>query len=103
MAAPMSNWQQVIYRVKAAPGGTVRNSAFDFVLDDGQVDQNSAPNRSTELAIDDLVERQWQMVKEVGQPSWYKMTVSVFSTGKYSVDFEYKDDYKEGDISRERS
>jgi hypothetical protein len=98
MAAPMPNWQQVMYRVRSTPGGSARNSEFDFVLENGRIDRGSSPNRAAELAIDHLVDRQWQMTKDVGKPRWYKMVVTVERSGKFTVDFEYQDDYKEGDI-----
>ena len=42
----------------------------------------------------------WRSTQDLGQPRWYKMTVTVERSGKFSVDFEYKDDYQEGDIMK---
>ena len=48
----------------------------------------------------ELTKRHWQSTQDLGQPRWYKMTVTVERSGKFSVDFEYKDDYQEGDIMK---
>ena len=42
----------------------------------------------------------WRSSQDLGQPHWYKMIVTVERSGKFSVDFEYKDDYQEGDIMK---
>ena len=36
----------------------------------------------------------------LGQSRWYKMIVTVERSGKFNVEFEYKDDYQEGDIMK---
>ncbi len=41
-----------------------------------------------------------KLTQDLGQPRWYKMIVTVERSGKFSVGFEYKDDYQEGDIMK---
>jgi hypothetical protein len=48
--------------------------------------------------IESAGRQHWRSCEECGQPRWYMMTIKLERTGKYTVDFEYRDDYKEGDI-----
>lgn len=99
-AAPMANWERVQVFLKSTPDGSVRARCYDFVLTDGSLDQGSSPNRDADQLIDSTAARHWRLTQDLGQPRWYKMIVSVERSGKFSVAFEYKDDYQEGDIMK---
>jgi hypothetical protein len=96
--APMSDWRQLRLYAKYTPDGSVSGHDYDFLLDSGVVDKGSAPSRQREREIDALTRLHWRRTQDLGQPRWYKMIVTVERTGKFNVEFEYKDDYKEGDI-----
>jgi hypothetical protein len=48
--------------------------------------------------VSEAARSQWRLTRDLGLPRWYKMTITVERSGKFSVDFEYKDDYQEDDI-----
>jgi hypothetical protein len=99
--APMANWVTTKATLAFVPDGSVGSRTFHFVLVNGTVDKGSSPIRTHELAIAKLAEEHWKMTQAIGQPRWYKMTVTVERAGRSKVEFEYKDNYKEGDISRD--
>ncbi len=96
--APMSDWRQLRHYAKYTPDGSVSGHDYDFLLDSGVLDKRSAPSRQREHEIDALTRMHWRRTQDLGLPRWYKMTITVERSGKFSVDFEYKDDYKEGEI-----
>lgn len=99
-AAPMANWERVQVSLKSTPDGSVRARSYDFLLTGGNLDQGSSPNRDADQRVDAAAESHWRLTQDLGQPRWYKMIVTVERSGKFSVDFEYKDDYQEGDIMK---
>ena len=88
------------YVAKFTPTADVWAGDYDLIDKEGNVDQSTAPDTTTAYAIDKLSHRHWRLTQDLGQPRWYKMIVSVERSGKFSVDFEYKDDYQEGDIMK---
>ena len=81
--------------------GNVSSIQFTAHLTDGRIDQGFEPVREEERQLDDATFAHWRLTQDLGQPRWDMMTVKVDRSGKYSVDFEYRDDYKEGDIMKE--
>lgn len=100
-AVPPIDWQQVVVRTRIAPLGNVSSIQFTFHLADGRIDRGIEPVREEERQLDDATFAHWRLTQDLGQPRWYMMTVNLERSGKYSVDFEYRDDYKEGDIMKE--
>lgn len=94
----MHDWVQVKANLAFTPDASVGSQTFHFLRQSGVLDKGSSPSRSAELRIGQLAEQHWRLTQDLGLPRWYKMTVTVERSGKFSVDFEYKDDYKEGDI-----
>jgi hypothetical protein len=88
---PMDKWQSVKVVVKCSLDGGVRGRDYDFYLEDGTVDQGSSPHREPDRRVDKLALQHWQLTQDLGQPRWFKMIVTVQCSGKFSVDFEYKD------------
>ena len=99
-AVPMTDWERVQIFLKSTPDGSVRARSYDFLLSGGNLDQGSSPNRNADQLVDDAAAKHWRLTQDLGQPRWYKMIVTVERSGKFSVDFEYKDDYREGDIMK---
>lgn len=99
-AVPSIEWSQVRVRTRIAPLGNVSSIQFTFHLADGRVDKGIEPIREEERLLDDATLAHWRLTQELGQPRWYMMTVNLERSGKYSVDFEYRDDYQEGDIMK---
>jgi hypothetical protein len=79
---------------------SLQSTKFRFHLDDGRLDKGSSPSHRIEARLDDLALRHWKSVQDLDQPRWYTMTVNVERSGKYSVDFEYRDNYRDGDIEQ---
>lgn len=80
------------------PDGSVSAHDFCYQRCDHSLDDVSLPPAAVRSNLIDLTERHWRLTQDLGQPRWYKMTVTVERSGKFNVDFEYKDDYKVGDI-----
>jgi hypothetical protein len=97
-APPMEDWMSVKATLAFTPDASVGSQTFHFLRSSGLVDKGSSPRRSAELMVGQLAEQHWRLTQDLGLPRWYKMIFTVERTGKFSVDFEYKDDYKEGDI-----
>jgi hypothetical protein len=100
-SAPMKNWDAINLSAKYTPDGSVGRHDFSYQLSDGATDQGSIPTLAQRSAIYAATERHWRLTQESGQPRWYKMVVTVERVGKLNIGFEYKDDYKEGEISRD--
>ena len=99
-SAPMNNWEKIQVSLRSTPDGSVRARSYDFALTGGTLDQGSSPIRDADQLVDAAAEKHWRLTQDLGQPRWYKMIVTVERSGKFSVDFEYKDDYQEGDIMK---
>ncbi len=97
-AVPMTDWQRVQAFLKSRPDGSVRTRSYDFLLADGHLDQGTSPIAEADQLVDLTAAKHWQLTQDLGQPRWYKMIVTVERSGKFTVDFKYKDDYQEGDI-----
>jgi hypothetical protein len=82
------------------PNASSSAHAFDFLLSDGRVDKGASPLNPPLTQLENATKRHWQLTQDLGQPRWYKMIVTVERSGKFDVEFEYKDDYKEGDIMK---
>jgi hypothetical protein len=74
---------------------------FTFRLADGRISRVIEPVREAERLLDDATFAHWRTTQQLGLPRWYMMTVKLERSGKYSVDYEYRDDYQEGDIMKE--
>ena len=97
-SAPLETWARTRLAAMYAPDGTVGGHDYDYHLADGSVNRSVSPPAADRQLIRSLTERHWRLTQDLGQPRWYKMIVTVERNGKFKVDFEYKDDYKEGDI-----
>jgi hypothetical protein len=94
------SWDRVRYFAKFTPTADVWSGDYDLIAADGSVDESTLPETMAAYAIDKLALRHWQLTQDLGQPRWYKMIVTVERSGKFTVEFEYKDDYQEGDIMK---
>lgn len=97
-SVPFQDWKAATVFSKYTPDASVGAHDFDFVLEDGSPGLNVLPPDDALAMVGKLSKRHWRLTQDLGLPRWYKMTVTVERSGKFSVDFEYKDDYKEGDI-----
>ncbi len=96
-AFPSEPWKSIRYAARWTPTGDVGADDFWLVGDSG-VEQKVLPEISASLHVSDAAKHHWQLTQELGQPRWYKVIVTVERSGKFAVEFEYKDDYQEGDI-----
>lgn len=94
------DWQEVVIRTRIAPLGNVSSLQFTFRLADGRIGTGIEPVREAERLLDDATFAHWRLTQDLGLPRWYMMTVRLERSGQYSVDFEYRDDYQEGDIMK---
>ena len=96
-----TEWTRILYEARWTPAGDV--GADDFWIDDlfGKTTK-VLPEISTSILVSEASKNHWQLTQDLGQPRWYKMIVAVERSGKFSVEFEYKDDYQEGDIMKGR-
>lgn len=95
-SVPMPDWRTVTLHAYYTPDGSVSGHDFDYLLEDGQLDRSSGPSTEMLRQISDATEKHWA----ASQPRWYAMHLVVSRDGKISTNWEYKDNYQEGDIMR---
>jgi hypothetical protein len=98
--APIGNWVRQKLIATYTPSADVGGHDYIYELDNFKIEEGLSPGAQQRQIIRALTRQHWQSTQDLGQPRWYKMTVTVERTGKFSVDFEYKDDYHEGDIMK---
>jgi hypothetical protein len=96
-SVPLKDWQQARMTAQYAPHG-LGSFQFAYTTASGEVDEGQAPDDHGMLELSKLTHEHLRLTEALGQPRWYKMVLTVQRSGKYGVDFEYKDDYREGDI-----
>jgi hypothetical protein len=99
-SAPNIDWQSIKYVAKYAPDGSVSGHDYDYHLSDGTVNRGASPDRTSERALMEMTRNHWQTTQDLGLPRWYKMIVTVNRDGKFSVDFEYNDNYTDEDMMK---
>lgn len=99
-SVPFPDWRTVKMFTKYTPDASVSGHDFDFIRDDGSPGLNLLPSDAALVRLGGATKSHWRLSQDLGQPRWYKMIVTVERSGKFSVDFEYKDDYQEGDIMK---
>ncbi|MCU0763920.1 MAG: hypothetical protein MUF76_13430 [Hydrogenophaga sp.] len=87
------------YRV--TPDGSVSAPDYWFKSDNSETEVKDYPSDAVHEAVVEAARAHWRLTQDLGLPRWYKLIMSVQRGGKFSVDFEYKDDYKEGDMMRQ--
>ena len=90
-AVPLDEWKSLRMCARYAADGGVGGLEFEFVRANGTLDQTSIPNASHRAVLYAVTKSHWQLTQDLGQPRWFKMVVTVQHSGKFSVDFEYKD------------
>ncbi len=98
-SAPDERWAGQAYRIAVPEDGSYRAEVYSYWLSDGSLAYD-VPSEPGESQIGQLAMNCWRQTVELGLPRWYMMTVSLQASGKYAVDFEYRDDYQEGDITK---
>lgn len=94
---PQGTWESIRYCSRWTPAGDVGADDFWWLKQGKWVKQS--PSRINDyLAVSRATKEHWQLTQALGQPRWYQMTVKLEHDGRYSVDFKYRDIYKEGDI-----
>ena len=99
-SVPIDEWESAKMFSKYTPDGEVGGLEFDYGLPDGSTSDLYIPDSSFLAKLYGSTKRHWQLTQDLGQPCWYKMIVTVERSGKFTVGFEYKDDYQEGDIMK---
>ena len=90
-------WQCVRYEVRWNPAGDTSGDDY-WLASFAGTEVKKYPDVQAAVEVSDASHHHWKLTQDLGQPRWYKMIVTVERSGKFRVDFEYKDDYKEGDI-----
>jgi Protein of unknown function, DUF600 len=96
----LRDWRQVQLASTFVPSGDTGSQQCRLIKGDGHQLVGWYPSNAHLDQLYELTKRHWHLTQDLGQPRWYKMTATVERTGKFNVDFEYKDDYKEGDIMK---
>jgi hypothetical protein len=90
--------QSLRFTYRITPDGSVSAPDYWFGSDGSHAEVKDYPSDAVHDSVSEAARSQWRLTQDLGLPRWYKMTITVERSGKFSVDFEYKDDYKEGDI-----
>jgi hypothetical protein len=99
-SVPFDNWGTAKLVSKYVPAGDVSKHEYNFLLQDGSEGLYARLTDAALCDVEALTKRHWQLTQDLGQPRWYKMIVTVERSGKFNVEFEYKDDYQEGEIMK---
>jgi hypothetical protein len=94
------DWLSVKLSTRVAPVSEVSAQECELNLADGKTVEGWYPENSFLDHLRKQALRHWRLAQELSQPRWYKMIVTVERSGKFNVEFEYKDDYQEGDIMK---
>lgn len=92
-------WDSLHYKSRWTPAGDVGSDDFWKIVD-GQKIKASPSNLNDYFAVSNAAKHHLNLSEQLGHPRWYMMTVKLSRNGKYTVDFEYRDDYEEGDIMK---
>jgi hypothetical protein len=95
------DWQSVLVRTRITPDGTTASPSFQLEDLAGQTVAGWFPPDSKLDQIYELARECRRVSAERGARLWYGMTLRVWSDGRFETDFEFRDHYREGDISRE--
>lgn len=98
--APFRNWQRQRLTAAYTPQAGVGAHEYAYWLQDGTVNRSDSPNAAARVRIRELTATLWRLSQESGQAPWFKMNLDLDAGGKYSIDFEYRDNYQEGDIMK---
>jgi hypothetical protein len=96
-AFPDMSWHRIRYWARWTPSGDVGADDY-WIEDENGTTTKVLPDLAPAIAVSDASKHHWRVTQELGQQRWYKMIVEIERSGKYTVDFQYKNDYKEGDI-----
>ncbi len=92
--------QSLRFTFRITPDGSVAAPDYWFVDEGSSVEVKDYPSSPVHRSVSESAEAHWSLAQQLGQPRWYQIAVKLERTGKYSVDFEYRDNYREGDIHR---
>jgi len=95
-------WQEVRVCTRITPDGSTSSQSFELRDASGRVAAGWFPPDAAMDHLFDLARACWTMAAGGASAPWYGMTVRIRPDGSFSTDFEYRQDYREGDISRER-
>lgn len=98
-SAPDPRWARQAYRIAVPEDGSYRAEVYSYWSSDGSVSYDFH-TASGESRIGQLAMTHWRRTIELGFPRWYTMTVRVERTGKFTVNFEYLEEYPEEGIRR---
>ena len=91
--------EEVRFCFRVSPDGSVTAPDYWFIKQDGTKTKDYPP-KSERRSVSDSAQAHWHLVQDLGQPRWYMMTINLSLAGKYSMEFEYCDNYHEGDIMK---
>ena len=90
-------WDRLRYASRWTPSGDV--GADDFWLRLGGAERKTMPAGMAEsLGVYDSAKSHRNLKPVQGQARWYRLKHNQEKSGQYHADFEYRDDYREGDI-----
>lgn len=93
---PVPAWRSATLHAKYTPDGLVSGHDFDYQLDNGEIDQGTIPPLAAIREIKASTRKHW----EASTPRWYALHLTVTQEGKMQAEWEYVDEYTEGDILR---
>lgn len=99
-SVPLPEWQRAVMTVKYAPTGL---AAFEFlyVTSDGATHEDQSPDGQHMAKLWGLARDHQQITSASGQPPWFAMVLTVERSGRFGADFEHRERYQEGDITRQ--
>lgn len=99
-SVPLNNWVKAVVTARHPHNESTATISFDFHKAENTVERSLGFDDLSIVRLSQLFSEHQQLVQKASQPRWYKMIVIVHRDGKFNVDFEYNDNYQEGDIMK---
>jgi hypothetical protein len=97
VSAPREHLARIRMVAKFSPSGDTAKHEYDY-WDMAGAEVWELPTPAARDDMYRLTHEHWQRTQDIGQARWYKMIVNVQPDGRFTIDFEYKNDYQEGDM-----
>lgn len=99
-STPLPQWCDAQLTVRSSPADDTRSYEFTYTLADGTTRRDLSPPVPELSRLSRLVQQHRAITRGLGQPPWFRMSLRVSHDGRFEVGFEYRDDYRPGDVVR---
>ena len=98
-SVPFDDWVEARLTWQMSPDTKNSASRTQYTLSDGSIDQSKCLDVGANMKLHDLLVRHRNLSEEMGQPSWFQISVIVSRSGSFKMDLEYRDAYRPEDLT----